>query len=271
MATVRDLLTYQSGLSRSETRLLLAQTLSLRAEALIMHPEAEVADDKAAVFYEKVKMAAAGYPIPYITGKQAFWSRDFIVSPAVLIPRPDTETLVETALHTIADKPLKILELGTGSGCIAITLALEKPLTTVTATDISSEALAVAKLNAEQFSVKNITFKQGEWFDAVGSDECFDLIVSNPPYIAQGDVHLPALKWEPITALTSGIDGLNDIRRIASEAIFHLAENGILAFEHGYDQGKAARDILLQLGYRSVMTLQDLGGNDRVTKGFAPV
>ena len=163
-----------------------------------------------------------------------------------------------------------MLELGTGSGCIAVTLALEKPKTTVVATDISEEALTVARENARRLQADNLTFRAGEWFGAVKPNEKFDLIVSNPPYIAEGDRHLPALRWEPVTALTAGVDGLDDIRHIAAEALFHLRDNGVLAFEHGYDQGAAVRNILLQLGYRSVVTLRDLGGNDRVTQGFAP-
>ena len=271
MSTVRELLTTTSGISRSEARILLAHFLKTRPESLIAHPEDAIASDVTAAFQEAARRAAEGFPIPYLTGVQAFWGRDFVVTPDVLIPRPDTETLVEAALHIIASQPLKVLELGTGSGCIAVSIALEKPRALVTATDISEAALSVARQNAERFAVKNLTFRQGEWLAAVDPDERFDLIVSNPPYIAEGDAHLPALRWEPITALTAGFDGLNDIRRIASEALFHLNENGVLAFEHGFDQGPAVRTVMQQLGYRAVVTLQDLAGNDRVTKGFAPV
>lgn len=271
MKTVRDLLALNRGISRSEARLLLAHCLGTVPETLIAHPEQEVNDTTAHAFEAMLAHAAEGCPIPYLVGKQAFWGRDFLVTPAVLIPRPDTETLVEAALHTITDKPLNVLELGTGSGCIAITLALEKPFAQVTATDISSEALEVACENARRFGVKNLTFRSGSWFDAVPNESLFDLIVSNPPYIAEGDPHLPALAWEPITALTSGPDGLDDIRRLASEALFHLTEDGVLALEHGFDQGQRVREILQQLGYRSVMTLQDLAGNHRVTQGFRPV
>ncbi len=270
MSTVRELLTTPGGISRSEARILLAHILKTRPESLIAHPDDAVSDEAAAAFRDAADRASAGYPIPYLTGTQAFWGRDFLVTPDVLIPRPDTETLVESALHIIASKPLKVLELGTGSGCIAISIAIEKPMASVTATDISEAALAVARKNAERFAVKNLTFQQGEWLSAVESDACFDLIVSNPPYIAEGDPHLPALRWEPITALTAGFDGLDDIRRIAAEALFHLNENGVLAFEHGFDQGPAVRTVMQQLGYRAVVTLQDLAGNDRVTKGFRP-
>lgn len=271
MTTVQELLRLNhGGVSRSEARLLLAHRLGVRPEALIMHPEKTVENACVLAFCQDLEKAEAGYPIPYLTGLQAFWGRDFVVTPAVLIPRPDTETLVEAALHTIADKALTVLELGTGSGCIAVTLALEKPKTTVVATDISEEALTVARENARRLQADNLTFRAGEWFGAVEPGEKFDLIVSNPPYIAEGDRHLPALRWEPVTALTAGVDGLDDIRRIAAEALFHLRDNGVLAFEHGYDQGAAVRNILQQLGYRSIVTLRDLGDNDRVTQGFVP-
>lgn len=270
MTTVADLLKMSHGISRSEARLLLAHRLNVRPEVLIMHPERVIENACVLAFCQDLDQAEAGYPIPYLTGTQAFWGRDFRVTPDVLIPRPDTETLVESVLHIIADKTLTVLELGTGSGCIAVTVALEKPRTTVIATDISAAALAVAQENARRLGAADVTFRQGEWFEAVTPDETFDLILSNPPYIAEGDRHLPALKWEPITALTAGFDGLDDIRRIAAEALFHLTENGILALEHGYDQGAAVRSILQQLGYRAVVTIKDLGGNDRVTQGFAP-
>ena len=158
------------------------------------------------------------------------------------------------------------MELGTGSGCIAVTLALDNPLLTVTATDVSSQALTVARNNAQRLGAR-IAFREGSWFDAVAPEARFDIIASNPPYIADGDSHLPALSFEPTGALTSGPEGLDDIRVIADQARRHLTDGGLLAFEHGFDQGKAARKLLASLGYTAVVTVRDLGGNDRVTKG----
>ena len=265
--TIDALLRAAAGkVSRSEARLLLAHVLLKPVEYLIAHDadtlEPEVCERYRAVLDD----AARGKPIPYILGRQAFWGRDFTVTPAVLIPRPDTETLVETVLNAAQGKAKSVLELGTGSGCIAATLALENPLLTVTATDVSHEALTVARSNAQRLGAR-IAFCEGSWFDAVAAHARFDIIVSNPPYIAEGDSHLPALSFEPAGALTSGPEGLDDIRIIADQARTHLTDGGLLAFEHGYDQGEAARKILTSLSYTHVTTVKDLGGNDRVTQG----
>ena len=268
MTTIDQLLLSAAGkIRRSEARLLLSSLLNKPVEYLIAHGSQAVAEGYALQFAAQLKEAQSGRPIPYITGVQAFWGRDFAVTPAVLIPRPDTETLVETVLLAAGGQKKSVLELGTGSGCIAVTLAKENPLLDVTATDISSEALSAARSNARRHGADNVRFACGSWFEALKDIARFDIIVSNPPYIAEGDSHLPALRYEPITALTSGPDGLDDIRHIAKEARSRLNPNGLLAFKHGFDQGKACRELLLLLGYRSVTTIQDLGGNDRVTMG----
>ena len=272
MSTVAELLRAASGrVARTDARILLSSVLDAPKESFIAHPEREVSDADERRFLSILEKAAAGCPIPYLTGLQAFWSRDFLVTSAVLIPRPDTETVVETALSLMGSVPNpRILELGTGSGCIAVTIALERPDATVHATDASPEALAVAKQNAERLDAARIRFSLGNWLEAVPADALYDLIVSNPPYIEPGDEHLEALKYEPIDALTDGVDGLSDIREIASNARSHLTPGGYLVLEHGYDQGEAVRSILQACGFASCRTVRDLGGNERCTVGQNP-
>lgn len=234
----------------------------------------------------------SGIPLAYLTGKQAFWSLEFEVNEHTLIPRPDTEVLVEQVLDWITQHknslsilnkepivtPYQLLDLGTGSGCIAISLAHE--LATiypkqwqVTALDFSTEALAVAKRNAQLNAVNNIQFLHSDWFSALQDAEAtdkplFDVIVSNPPYIVDNDQHLDKLKAEPLSALVAADNGLADIKHIANEAAKYLQQGGLLAVEHGYDQGKAVRQIFNEAGFSQVKTIKDYGGNDRVTMGI---
>jgi len=269
MPSVAELLRTAAGrVARPDARILLSSVLGVPKESFIAHPEREVAEADAKRFLSMIDKAAQGYPIPYLTGLQAFWCRDFLVTPAVLIPRPDTETVVETALSLVKtiQRP-RILELGTGSGCIAVTLALERTDATVQATDVSSEALKIAEQNARRLDAPEIAFSLGSWFDAIPRDVVFDLIVSNPPYIEPDDEHLVALRYEPIGALTDGVDGLSDIRAIATGSLQHLAPGGFLVLEHGYDQGAAVREILLAAGFSACRTIRDLGGNERCTVG----
>lgn len=233
----------------------------------------------------------SGIPLAYLTGKQAFWSLEFEVNEHTLIPRPDTEVLVEQVLDWIAqhknslsilnDEPIaapyQLLDLGTGSGCIAISLAQElatiyPKLWQVTALDFSTEALAVAKRNAQLNAVSNIQFLHSDWFSALQDSEAtdkplFDVIVSNPPYIVDNDQHLDKLKAEPLSALVAPDNGLGDIKQIADQARKHLTRGGLLAVEHGYDQGELVRQIFIDFGYDQVETIKDYGGNDRVTMG----
>ena len=199
-----------------------------------------------------------------------FYGRPFAVTPDVLVPRPDTETLVEEAIALIKREGAKsVLDLGTGSGIIAVTLALEAPETTVTATDESPAALAVARGNAQRLSAR-VSFFEGSWFDALaqeGAPQSFNLIVSNPPYIDPADSHMAALSFEPRGALTDEVDGLQDLKAIIERAPQHLAAGGVLLLEHGYDQGEAVRAMLSAAGFEDVRTVQDLAGNDRVSGG----
>ncbi|WP_278978662.1 peptide chain release factor N(5)-glutamine methyltransferase [Sutterella wadsworthensis] len=252
-------------IGRFEAMILLGFVIGKPREYLIAHDEAELTEDQILQFDMLVDMRAAGTPVPYLTGSQEFFGRHFHVTDAVLIPRPDTEVLVEQALLVVAGNP-KVLDLGTGSGCIGITLALEIPGTQVTATDASEAALEIARGNAAELAAK-VEFREGFWWDALVPNSQFDLIVSNPPYIRPDDDHLRNLEYEPLQALTDGINGLECLQAIADGAIAHLTPGGWLLLEHGYDQGAEVRAMLEQAGFAAVRTKKDYGGNDRVTMG----
>lgn len=269
--TVGTLLAAAAGRApRSDARLVLAHLLKTTKERLIMHPELEVAPEVKAAYLEALEKISRGCPVAYVTGVREFYGRPFAVTPDVLVPRPDTETLVEEAIALIKHEGAKsVLDLGTGSGIIAVTLALEVPETTVTATDESPAALAVARGNAQRLGAR-VSFFEGSWFDALaqeGAPQSFNLIVSNPPYIDPADSHMAALSFEPRGALTDEVDGLQDLRVIIERAPQHLAAGGVLLLEHGYDQGEAVRAMLSAAGFEDVRTVQDLAGNDRVSGG----
>jgi release factor glutamine methyltransferase len=214
-----------------------------------------------------------GEPIAYILGYREFYGLSFKVSPATLIPRPDTETLVETALSKLPQQErVAVLDLGTGSGAIALAIAKHRPLCSVLALDASEAALAVAKNNADRLSIVNANFLQSDWFSELGLQR-FELIVSNPPYIEEHDAHLSQgdLRFEPVSALASGKDGLNDIRRIISDCLVYLKPQGWLMLEHGYNQAHAVSALMAEHGLVSVETIQDLSGTDRVTIGRNPL
>lgn len=211
----------------------------------------------------------AGHPIAHITGEREFWSLSLQVSPTTLIPRPDTERLVEVALE-LPDLPQgSILDLGTGTGAIALALASEWPQRTIMGVDIRSEAQQLASNNAQRLGFNNVTIKQGSWFAPIEAGTKFALIVSNPPYIKENDPHLEQgdVRFEPKSALVAQDQGLADIAYISDQARQYFVEGGWLVFEHGYDQGLAVRQQLVMLGYQEVRTEQDYGGQDRVTLG----
>lgn len=212
-----------------------------------------------------------GEPVAYILGQQEFYGRPFKVTPATLIPRPDTEHLVDTVLSLLPSGPQRLLELGTGTGAIALTLALERPQWQVTAVDISAEALAVAEHNRRQLQVDNCTFMLSDWFAQVAGQ--FAAVVSNPPYIDAADPHLQQgdVRFEPSTALVAGAHGLADIQLITAQAPRFLNSHGVLLFEHGYQQGLAVAALLREQGWCDVATTKDLAGQDRVTYGFLGV
>lgn len=251
-----------------EARLLARHVLGCSLAWLEAHRDDKLTEAQADAFSELVSVRAAGEPIAYLLGRREFYGRDFAVSPAVLIPRPETELLVDLAKAAVASRPApRILDLGTGSGCVAITLALEIPAAEVTAVDVAPEALAVAQENATQLGAR-VRFIESDWFIALG-DQRFDLIVGNPPYVAEGDPHLSEgdLRFEPETALHCGADGLSAIRRIIAEAPGYLVPGGWLYFEHGYDQAEAIAALLGEAGYAEIEQHRDLAGIVRVSGG----
>lgn len=259
--------------ARIDTRLLLQSALGDVNHAwLISHGDDAVPDAVRERFETLLAERIAGRPIAHILGKREFYGREFQVSPATLIPRSDTELLVEAALERIPlDQPRHILDLGTGTGAIAITLGLERPLSQVVAVDFSLAALEVAQANAVRLQASNVSLQHSDWYQALAGRQ-FDLIVSNPPYIESDDAHLQRgdLRFEPMSALASGMDGLDDIRVITAGAVDMLKPAGWLLLEHGYQQGPAVQAILQQHGFQQINTLHDLAGHPRVTLGLKP-
>lgn len=250
-----------------DAELLLANALQCEKNQLFIYPEKELSPNELIIFEKLLQRRLAGEPIAYILLQQGFWDLDLTVTPAVLIPRPETELLVEIILEKFGEQEnLKLADLGTGSGAIALALASEKPKWEITATDYSAAALEIAKSNAENLQLNNVRFFQGSWCEALPNEK-FDIIVSNPPYIAAMDPHLTALQFEPQSALISGADGLDDIRKIISQAGNFLKLNGMLLLEHGFEQGVAVRELLLQAGYKEIETRCDLNKLDRATLG----
>ncbi len=243
---------------------------------LITDESYELTEDEKKQFNAGVTKMQQGMPLAYLTGQQAFWSLNFMVNEHTLIPRPDTEILIEQVIDWINTPSIhastkRLLDLGTGSGCIAISLAheLKNDNWQVVAVDLSPAALEVAQYNALINEVANIKFIQSSWYDAFRTHEkvSFDVIVSNPPYIDEEDEHLAQLKAEPISALSAPNHGLADIEHIIQQAPSYLRIGGLLAIEHGFDQGFAVRQLFADNGFESVTTVQDYGGNDRVTLG----
>jgi release factor glutamine methyltransferase len=262
----------QDGAERigaTDARVLLAHVTGRNAAYLIAHPEIGMRQQQETAYRALVERRAAGEPVAYLTGEREFYGRPFKVSPAVLIPRPETELLVDLALERIAaGTPARILDVGTGSGCVAVAIASERSHCKIVALDQSYEALAIARRNAFELRVGNVAFLQSNWFEAL-RDEHFDVIVSNPPYVAAGDPHLASgdLRFEPKTALESGADGLDAIRHIAAESAKHLTPGGWLLVEHGHDQGAAVRALFEASGYAEVFSERDLADIERVTGG----
>jgi release factor glutamine methyltransferase len=235
---------------------------------LIAHDTDAAGETRSAQFEALLTRRLAGEPVAYLTGIREFYGRPFEVSPAVLIPRPDTELLVEQALARLAvDAAADVLDLGTGSGCIAITLALERPRARVTAVDRSAAALAIAERNADKLDAR-VELLPSDWFDALGGRR-FDLIVSNPPYVAAADPHLARgdVRFEPLSALAAGPDGLDDLTRLIGGARAHLRPGGTLLLEHGYDQADAVQGLLRANGIGRPQSWADLAGILRVSGG----
>ncbi|HSW12910.1 MAG TPA: peptide chain release factor N(5)-glutamine methyltransferase [Solimonas sp.] len=252
---------------RQDAEILLAHQLGLSRGQLFTRLRESLAAVDAEAFEEQVARRVRQLPVAYLTGDQGFWTLMLKVTPAVLVPRPETELLVEWGLERLAHIATpRIADLGTGSGAIALALASELPQARVLATDASPEALAVARGNAVELGLERVEFRQGHWCEPLAG-ESFDLIVSNPPYIAAGDPHLPALRHEPLSALTDGADGLQCLREIVAAAPPQLVPGGWLLVEHGYDQGEAVRALFVAAGLVGVQTRRDLGGQERATAG----
>lgn len=262
-----------SGDARFEAQLLLQHALNVNRAWLIAHENDVLETGNLAKFEPLLNRRLQGEPVAYILGNREFYGLNLTVTPDTLIPRPDTEILVDRALAAIpANQPAQILDLGTGTGAIALAIAHHRKQALVTATDASQAALNVAESNGRQLAITNVRFVLSHWFDAL-SQEKFDVIVSNPPYIEQDDAHLRQgdLRFEPISALTSGADGLDDIRQIIDNCLAHLKPQGWLMLEHGYNQADAVADLMAHAGLVEIETFTDLGGNSRVTAGKNPL
>ena len=253
-----------------ENRILLCHATGLTRVQLITQGDRPLAPDEAARLTDLVARRQRGEPIAYIVGRREFFGLDFQVGPAVLIPRPDTELIVELALERLPQGPARLLDMGTGSGAIAVAVAHTRPDADVTALDVSPDALALAQANAAANGAR-VRFLHSSWFDALDAGEIFDVIASNPPYIAAGDEHLAQgdLRFEPVGALTDHADGLSALRTIIEGSSRHLVPGGWLLLEHGYDQAEAVRTLLVNAGYAEVQSWQDLAGIERVSGGRA--
>lgn len=260
-----------SPTSRLDAELLLAAALGKSRSFLHTWPERIVPSEAALLFSEYLRRRRSGEPVAYILGQQGFWNLDLEVAPHTLIPRPDTELLVETALALLPATPARVLDLGTGSGAIALALASERPAWTVTAVDRVLEAVALAERNRQRLDLRNVTVLSSHWFSALDGER-FELIISNPPYIAATDPHLAEgdVRFEPASALVAGHDGLDDLRTIIAQAPDHLGAGGWLMLEHGYDQADAVRDLLQTQGFTEVHSRKDLGGHERISLGRLP-
>ena len=273
MMTINDLLMHthlsHSPTAKLDIELLLAKVLNKPISYLYTWRERVVDDASYKLFNEYIMRREQGEPVAYILGQQGFWSLDLQVSKHTLIPRPDTETLVEVALqHIPISESVSILDLGTGTGAIALAIASERLNSHVVGVDFIAEAISLAKCNQQALAINNVVFLESNWFSVL-TDQRFDVIVSNPPYIADDDMHLGQgdVRFEPKTALVSGKEGLDDIDSIIKAAPNYLVDKGWLFFEHGYQQAKAIQTLLQTRGFSTINTYQDLGCNDRVTGG----
>lgn len=251
-----------------DARALLRAALGVGDAHLVAHPGQPLTERQRERYLAWVERRRAGEPVAYVTGEREFYSLEFKVTPAVLIPRPETELLVDTALERIPrEAPIRVLELATGSGCVAVAIALHRPRARVTATDLSREALVIARENAARHGA-GIEFVESDWFAAVAGRQ-FNLIVANPPYVAERDPCLAEgdLRFEPQAALVAGADGLACIRLLVAQARAHLDPGGSLLLEHGHDQATRCRALLEQAGYRDVISRHDLAGIERVSGG----
>lgn len=249
---------------RQEAAWLLEHIIGVSILELKFRPEQELTEIQQQTYLDGLARIEQGEPLAYVTGSQPFWTLDLKVTHDTLVPRPDTEILVETVLNLPLAQDANIVDLGTGTGAIALALASERPKWQMIATDIYQPTLDVAKENALKYGLSQVRFACGAWFEALDQQK-FDLIVSNPPYIDPDDIHMQKLKSEPERALIAANHGLADIETIISQGKDWLKPRGWIVLEHGYDQGQAVCDIFEQYGFNQIQTIKDYGGNDRVT------
>ncbi|HIQ42041.1 MAG TPA: peptide chain release factor N(5)-glutamine methyltransferase [Pseudomonas oleovorans] len=272
MSTIESLLNTaelpDSPTPRLDAELLLAAALGKPRSYLRTWPERELAADQLGLFQSHLQRRRQGEPVAYILGHQGFWSLDLEVAPHTLIPRPDTELLVESALALLPATPLAALDLGTGTGAIALALASERPGWQVTGVDRVEDAVALAERNRQRLQLDNVRFLHSHWFSALAGQR-YGLILSNPPYIRAGDRHLDQgdVRFEPSSALVAGADGLDDIRAIIQAAPQYLLAGGWLLLEHGFDQAEAVRELLATAGFSEAHSRRDLGGHERISLG----
>ncbi len=276
MKRIDQLLAYaaqiDSPTAQLDAELLLAFVLDKPRSYLYTWPEKTVSEQQSAAFMMLFERRQRGEPVAYLLGRQGFWTLDLQVAEHTLIPRADTELLVEAALQLAdAQSALQVLDLGTGTGALALALASERAQWTVTGVDRIESAVALAQSNQRQLQLNNVTFLPSSWFSALAG-QCYDLIISNPPYIADNDPHLQRgdVRFEPLSALVSGPDGLDDLRLIIAQAPAYLSANGWLLLEHGFDQASAVRELLQQAGFVDVSSRRDLSKHERISLGRLP-
>ncbi|MDP3558902.1 MAG: peptide chain release factor N(5)-glutamine methyltransferase [Legionellaceae bacterium] len=268
LQSATQLLQDYSSSPRLDAEILLAHVLQKPRSFLYAHAEQTLSDIALSTFQKLLSARKSGQPVAYLIQSQEFWSLNLQVSPATLIPRPETELMVELALEYFKNmKNIHLLELGTGSGAIALAIAKEKPGWTITAVDISKEALQIARTNALTLNISNVQFIQSNWFELVPKSTRFDLILSNPPYLAADDPHLPQLIHEPLQALVSGPSGLESLHTIIQQSKHWLSTSGRLILEHGYTQGDAVQNFFKQYDYKAIQTFCDLQKHPRITTG----
>ncbi len=270
MATVRELLQLAAAQSvdRRDAEVLLCHCVSKSRTWLYGWPETRVSDTQGQQYRQLLRARSDGQPVAYLTGQREFWSLPLTVNESTLIPRPETELLVEWALELVLPAAAAVLDLGTGSGAIALALAAERPDWLVTAVDASGEALSVARDNAARLNLPGVQFLESDWYQAL-SDRRFQLLVGNPPYIAPGDPHLQRgdVRFEPTDALVAARAGLADLAILVDGAGLHLHAGGWLLLEHGHDQGPSVRELLSAAGFQQVQTRCDIAGLERVSGG----
>jgi release factor glutamine methyltransferase len=271
ITTGANLLASSSDSAKLDAQVLLLNILQKPRSYLFTWPEKQLTDEQSQAFELACERRLNGEPVSHITGYREFWSLQLEVNPTTLIPRPDTETLVELALSCNVPNDAKVLDLGTGTGAIALALGSEMPTWDIIAVDRIDDAVALAKRNQKRLAINNVCVKQSNWFSALNNKK-FDLIVTNPPYIEYNDKHLHQgdVRFEPLSALVADDAGLADIKQIITQSRDYLHSNGYLLIEHGFEQSAAVRHIFNQMAFINVSTVKDLGNNDRVTFGQWP-